>query len=408
LKIMLKTIFTEEKIEKIRGSLKEDNHFFEKRKLSLDSFYSYPLPSNKSEEWRYTDISFLDFSKFDNDIKNPEIKMDGFHDLLKEKGVIFTTIIEAISKHPEIIKEYLFSKKDNYEDKFLALHKAMWNGGVFIYVPKNVEVDTIFKVKYNVLESSSLFNHTLIILEQGASLTYSEEHTSEKGDYEAFRCDSVEVYAKENSKLNFNNFQNWNDNITNVSYWSARVSRDAQVNWRFSQLGGKFSRIKIDTHLDGEGSNSTNKGLVYANKNQKFDITTNPHHHVRNTISDVLVKGAFDGESNSVYRGLILIDEEGKETQSYLSNHSLMLSENAVSNTIPSLKIETDDVRASHGATLGKIDKDHLFYLKTRGIDQKSGERLLITAFLKETIDDMKDVELKEKIILEIEKKTEK
>jgi FeS assembly protein SufD len=242
-------------------------------------------------------------------------------------------------------------------------------------------------------------DHTLIIVDENSSLEYVETHSTGPGKHSALRNDYAEIYLEQGSQLDFHCLKNWSRNVTDVSFFTAFAGRDAAINWYFAKLGGKFSRTKVDTFFLGEGSSSRCNGIIYGGKDQVFDMTTNSHHLVPHTTCDVLVKGAFKDNCKSVYRGMIRIDKKAKYTSSYLSNHSLLLGEEARSNTIPSLMIETDEVKASHGATLGKINKDQMFYLMSRGMDYKTAEKLLIEAFLAQVVDSFHSKEFSGKVL---------
>ena len=213
------------------------------------------------------------------------------------------------------------------------------------------------------------------------SINYIEEHDSEDFKEICLRNDAVEIFAGQNSKIKFYNFQNWKNNVMNFSNWKAKLAKDAKVNWVFGQFGGKFSRIKTDTLFDGQGAESRNYGVFYGSKNQHFDITTNVNHNVPNTTGNILVKGVLDDSSNAVYRGKITILKDAQQTNSYLADHSLILSDNAISHSIPSLEIDANDVKASHGATLGKPDEEEIFYLMSRGLKRSSAEIQVILGF---------------------------
>ena len=351
-----------------------------RKEISLTKFKELPYPSQKSESWKYTNLSNFKLEEIKQTTQ--EIEFIGLTYELKEKGVIFTSINDAINNHFEIMSEHLPMGLVNYdEDKLTAMHAAYFNDGVFIYVPKNVSLNLPLRNIFNTINKGGIFSHTLIILETGASLDYVEEHVSTNFEELALRNDVVEIYAKDNSKINFHNFQNWNNNVKNISNWKAKLKKDAIVNFYLGQFGGVFSRIKIDLDLVGQGSSSDVKGVFFANKNQHFDITTNINHNVPNTNGDILIKGVLDDESTSVYRGMIKILKNAQNTNSYLSDQSLILSDKTKSNSIPSLEIDANEVKASHGATIGKPSEEELFYLMARGLSRIDAERLIILGY---------------------------
>ena len=333
------------------------------------------------ENWKYTDISMF---KLDKIVKGKQ-KID----YSKSKNVVFTSLENAMKN--DLYKKYKPMSLLKTDDKFLSLHANNIKEGVFILVPK----DAALTLKNKFLsQSGHIFNHIIIVLEENSSLNYIEEHYSENN---ASRNDVVEVYAKQNSRLNFYSFQNWNHDVKSIANWTAKLDKDSTVNWIFGQFGGKVSRVKINTIFNGTGSESRNYGVFFGNKDQHFDITTNAIHETENTTSNILVKGVLDDNATSVYRGKIKINKKAQKTNSYLSDHSLILSKDAISNSVPSLEIDANDVRASHGVTLGKPNEEEIFYLMTRGLKKKEAEKLIIKGFFSHIIDklDVDDIKTK-------------
>jgi len=358
------------------------------RQRAYKKYQMLPIPSKKDEGWRFTDISTLKLDEFS--LANQEIKFI-FPEEARKKGVIFTDIKTAFEKHHKLILEHLPNSLITEEDKFSAMHAAYWTEGVFIYVPKNLCLSVPLENSFIVQKGA--FNHTIIIVDENATLSYIEEHKSDNGDM-AFRNDCIEVYLKENASLNFYNLQRWNNKVISVSNWAGRLDSDSRINWFFGQFGGKLSRVKISTMLSGKGSSAKASGIYYGYRGQHFDFTTNVYHLVPNTSCNILVKGVLDGETSSVYRGKIKINKEAQITDSYQADHVLLLGD-AVSNSIPSLEIDANDVKASHGVTMGKPDEDEIFYLMARGLDNSTAEKLIINGFFSDAIDRISSEDIK-------------
>ena len=176
------------------------------------------------------------------------------------------------------------------------------------------------------------------------------------------------------------------------------MERNSAISWVSGCFGGKLNRLVIDTIFSGQGSQANNLGIFLGKGKEHIDFTTNMHHNTENTTNDVLVDGMLRDESSSVYRGLIKIPKEGQKTNSYLANHILKLGEKTLANSIPSLKIDANDVKASHGATVGQIDEEHLFYLMSRGLSRDEAERLIIEGFFEPVIQKIPLEELRERI----------
>jgi len=325
-----------------------------------------------NEAWKYTDKNLFELDKIEKG---------------KQK-IEFSSQEHILSSENLKVKTMSLLKK---EDEFIKQHAENISNEIHIYIPKNKEVVLTSKI---ISQAGETFNHIVIVIEENAFLTYVEEHTSED---KAYRNDAVEIYLKQNAKLNFYSFQNWEHEVVSINNIASTLGKDARLNYVFGQFGGKVSRLKIDTIFNGRGSESKIYGVFFGNKNQHFDITTNSNHLVENTQSDVLVNGVLDGKSTSVYRGKIKISEQAQKTDSYLSNHNLVLNEGAVAYSIPSLEIDANDVSASHGSTTGKPNEEELFYLRTRGLGKEEAERLIIQGFFSKITDKISIERLKER-----------
>jgi len=362
----------------------------------LQLYKKLPVPSPKDESWKYTNIQNLNFEKYKPGKQDTEFS--GLSNGFIDKGVIFCTLDKARKEHTRLYERYKPMSLFKENDKFTAMHGAFCDNGVFIYIPQNIIVS--LKNIFRALKGA-VYSHTIIILEENSSLTYSEEHLSEN---HCFRNDIVEIYAQQNSRLNFLIYQNWGD-VIGLNTVKAVLNKNSKVDYIFGQFGGRLSRVKIDTIFNGEGSDSVCRGVFFSNNEQHFDITTNAIHNVPNTINNILVKGVLDDKSSCVYRGKIQITEKAQQTNSYLSNHSMMLSSEAVSYSVPSLQIDANDVRASHGATIAKPNAEEIFYLMSRGLPKKIAERLIITGYFSPIINKIADNNLKDKFMQAIKKK---
>lgn len=386
-------------IERIKKETGEPELITEERLSSFNKFSELELPSQKAESWRYTSPKLAQLERFDEVVSQKTELV-----IIKGTGVIACTIHEGLKKHKELLMEHLKkSIVDVDEDKFTTMHYSFWNDGIFIFVPKNTEAQV--DVKFIAEKEGAVLSHNIIVVEENASLDYFEEHSSVPGDYICFRNDTTHIFTKGNSKIMFYNFQNWDDNVIGMANWKADLAKDSCVEWVFGQFGGKFSRVKTDTMFNGQGSNSKTYGVFFADKEQHFDFTTDAYHNVPNTNCDILVKGVLDGSSSSVYRGKIKIIKGAQQTNSYLSDHSLMLSGSSISNSIPSLEIDANDVKASHGATIGKPDEEDIFYIMARGLGRKEAERLIITGYFSPVIEQIKNPEFRSRFETAIEGK---
>ena len=388
-------MLNKELVLKLCNEIGNNDVIRDKKENAFSKFLEFPMPSPGDEGWKYTNIMDLDLNSVE--VSGQEIVFPSINDEDIENGVIFCNIKEALAKHFDILREHFPMSLIKENDKVEAMHSAFWNDGIFIYVPKNTELKVPLRNNFIVNGKGGIFSHTLIIVDDNSTLTYIEEHNSKDGEYKAIRNDAVEIYVGKNSCVNFYNFQNWENNVINMTNWKGHLDRDSRLNWIFGQFGGTFSRIKAETIFAGEGSESKCYGVFYGTDEQKYDFTTDSFHNVPNTTGDILVKGVLDQKATSVYRGMIKILKGAQNTNSYLSDHSLILSKDAVSNSIPSLEIDANEVSASHGATLGKPDEEEIFYLMSRGLNKKEAEKLIILGYFSPIINALSVDDLKEK-----------
>jgi len=347
---------------------------------AIKVFENKEMPKNE-ESWRYTNVDSIVLEKGSVDTSF----------VSSSKDVVFCSLKNIIFEDRFLLNKYLDSPIiDLTDDKFTAMNTAFLSDVIFIHLKKNQQ--TILKNNHD-FKKGNTNQKKIIILEEGSSLDYFEHNQSEES---AFITNNVEVYCKENSRINFYSVQELDEHSTSIANWKANVAEDGCINWFVAQVGSKLSRTKIDTLLVGEGSQANTKGLIFGTKEQHLDLSSNVFHNTKNTQGNILVKGVLDNNATGVFRGLIKIPKEGQNTNSYLSDHTLVLDKNARSYSIPSLEIDANEVSASHGATMGKPDAEEVFYLRSRGLSEKEAERLIIQGYFSPVIDAIKIEEIKE------------
>ncbi len=365
-----------------RLSEKEPAWLAESRKKAFEQFMEARMPLEKDEEWRYTDLSGFEIMKF-----SPHGR-DAGKLLASElpKKAVFTDIHSAIMEYPEIVKKYYMHSPAS--DKFSLLHRAFWNSGVFIYVPKDAKM----AVEHL---SGNGFIHTIIVMEPYSNLEFTEHFSSRS---EALNTSNCEVFCAEGAKVGFTGIQNFSSQANTFSTKTAFLQKDAEMNWMFAELGSKITRLKIDTIFNGPGSRCETSGIFLGRNSQHIDITTNAFHKAPSTYNNIIAKGVMKDDASSVYRGLIKIDKIAQKTDSYLSDHTLKMSEHSVANSIPSLMIDANDVKASHGATIGHVDEEQLFYLMSRGLRRDEAEEMIVTGFLDPVISRISSEKVREEV----------
>ncbi len=366
-----------------------------KKEEFLEIFKNLPMPKEKDEDWRYTEIEKLkleNFEPFETDAKILVTELS--EDLLKQ-GVILTDINTALEKYPAAMN-YCFKSIKNNKDKLAALNAAYFSNGYYLFVPKNIEVKEPFRMKIIINHNTIL--HNLVVVEANSQADVIEEYTNNEAEGEQLNVCVTEVFANNNSAVNFYHLNNWAKNVYNFTHLIGTAERNSTISWISGCFGGKLNRLKINTNFNGQGSSCSNLGIFLGKGKEHIDFTTNVYHNVENTTNNILVDGILRHESSSVYRGLIKIEKAAQKTNSYLANHILKLGEKTLANSIPSLKIDANDVKASHGATVGQINEEHLFYLMARGLSRQEAERLIVEGFFEPVIQKIPLEELREKI----------
>ncbi len=334
-----------------------DASIAEKRKECEKIFNSLEYPKEKEEEWRYTDLSKIKIES----LKCKDAKLGFSHE-----GEVSAYLIEQAPQ--ELVDKYAYT--DVKKDKIESMNAAFWKTGFFVLARKNT------KSLVNINASPGMLRN-VIVAEPGSELVVVEELTGGSG----LNNSVTSVFALPGSKIDYTIFQNFSDKVHDFSVKRAFMERDSAIKWSFCSIGSAFTRTRIDTIFNGAGSAAESIGVFLGRKNQHIDVTTNAYHNVPNTANTIDTKGVIKDKASSVFRGVIRIEKGCHGTNSYMSSHALKLSAESIANTIPSLFIDANDVKASHGATVGQIDDDQLFYLKSRGLSQSQAESMIIEGF---------------------------
>ena len=326
-----------------------------------------------------------------------------YHELnpaLAEQGVIFTDLSTAIAKHPELVEKYLGTEAvPPSNSKFAALNSAMWQGGVFLYLPKDVEVQEPFQAAYVLAgEGSAIFPRTLLVADRFAAATYIEENISFDEHGQALNTGVTEIYTGPGAQIRHVDVQRWGEDVYNFNIKRSVGQNDSVVIWETGQLGGRLTKTYYDSLLPGNGAMMEFNGVYFMQGKQHLDIDSLIHHIGVATNGDLLYHGAVKGKSRSIFTGLIKIDPTAQQTNSYLKNENLILDTTARTDSIPSLEIDANDVRASHGATTSKIDEEYIFYLMSRGIRRNTAVRMVVEGFFHKVFDRMYNERVREKL----------
>jgi len=425
-------------VVKALSSFKAEPAWLSERRLEAwRKFEELPMPSLRDEAWRYTDLSDVRIEDFLPYAPSPDVASEGelpeavqtlieegeensallvqhnsetafsrIDDELVAKGVIFTDLHTALVEHEELVKERLFGLVPEGYDKFAALSAATFSGGSFLYVPRGVEVEVPIQ-SYRWLDvAGSISPRTLIVVEEGAVVTYIDEYASVPGEEPAFSNGAVELYVGDGANLRYVSLQNWERNVLHFNTIRSQAGRDSRIDSLVVSFGAQLSRTNVEAGLTAPGSDSEMLGLYFADNDQVIDHHTLQDHLSPNAHSDLLYKGALRDESLTVFSGLIRVEPGAQKTDAYQTNRNVILgTDDAMAVSLPNLEIMADDVKCSHGSTTGQVDEVELFYLMSRGIPRREAEKLVVFGFFGEVTSRVTLKGLKEKLDKAIEGK---
>jgi Fe-S cluster assembly protein SufD len=270
------------------------------------------------------------------------------------------------------------------DSKFAALHAAFWQNGVFLYVPKGVTVTNPFRVIVSAgLQGSASLSHTLVVLAEEAQATLVEDTLSDETSEQGLSSRIVELMLDRGAVLHYVGTQRLGRSAFDFHTERALLGRDTNVILQTVELGSRLSKGRVETILTGDGASAKLHGLYIADGKQHLDRYTLQDHRAASGTSDLLFKGVITDEARSVFSGLIRVTPEGKGTAAYQQNRNLLLSRTARADSIPNLEIGANDIiGCSHGATVGKVDEEQLFYLMCRGLSRVEATRLIVEGFV--------------------------
>lgn len=308
---------------------------------------------------------------------------------LAEQGVIFTDLETALREHGELVQKYFMSVVKPDENRLTALHAALWNGGVFLYVPKNVEVKIPLQAIFIADDAEATFApHILIVAESNSSVVYVDNYISEDGK-EFVHNGIVEVIAKPGSSVQFASVHDLGKGSTGVTYRRAIAENDARIEWIIGELNSGNAMADTSTLLKGNGSSSDAKVISVGKADQKLNLTTRAVHFGKSTPSDMITRAVMQDEATAIINGITKIEKGATGANGEQTERVLMLSPRARGDANPMLLIDEDDVKAGHAASVGQVNPEHMHYLMSRGITRTEAHKLVVYGFLAPVISEI-------------------
>jgi len=322
------------------------------------------------------------------------------------EGPIIMPLALAAERYPDIVEQHLGAVVTR-ADPFTARNDQLWADGALVYVPRGVHVETPILLDV-VHEHSALYWRTLIVLEEGAQAEVWEQTLSADPDGEGLVNSVVEIVVGQNANLHYVAGQDLSEKSWIFSSQRAIVARDGQLNWTTLGFGSANGKVFLETNLAGEGAHAAVNGAYATHGRQHLDFDTLQEHAAANTTSDLAFRGILHERSTTVWRGMIKVDEGAQQTDAFQESRNLLISKKAHADSIPGLEILADDVRCTHAAAIAQIDKDQLFYLRSRGLSDAAARRLVIEGFLSALVERFPEGALRQTVAGAIEARLER
>jgi Fe-S cluster assembly scaffold protein SufB len=331
---------------------------------------------------------------------------------LSKQGLIISNIEDAFNNHSDLLKKYFEDNESNYGlDRFLALGLSSFQSGFFIYIPKNMILNEPIRIVYSLgYDGLSSICRNIIISDIGSkativqelyspsssspitatngvnnnetSSTSSDNSNINENDKQQCYIEVLECNIKPTSELEFITLQAMDVAAVNISSRKAFIERDGKMSWYSGLFGTNLCRYKIDSIMKGPGASSEDVEIIFGTEKQLFDVSSNLDHGGYSTRGRVIVKSVMKDESKSLFKGMIKIRKDAKTSEAYLAGHAILLNKGSHSDAIPGLEIETNEVRATHAASVSQIDEEQIFYLMCRGLDRESAKREIVHGFV--------------------------
>jgi len=301
---------------------------------------------------------------------------------LISSGLVISSINDALKNNSELV-EKIIKSSNSKEDKYTALNNAAFNSGLFVFIPKNLIVkEPIHLLSCLSDDGISTISRNLIIAEDNTKATIVQELYSPKINTQQAYLELLNTSVGANSNLDITTLQMMEQNSVNFSTRRTDLLQDAKINWYLGLFGAMLSRYRIDYHLNGTGASVNDSEVIFGNNDQSFDLNTIVNHNKESTEGKVVEKSILKDISKSLFKGMIRINENAAHSNSFLSGRSILLDKGAKSDAIPGLEILTNDVKATHSASVAQIDEEQIFYLGSRCLSRAEAERIIIEGFL--------------------------
>jgi Fe-S cluster assembly protein SufD len=384
---------SEETVRRISETHDEPEWLLEQRLEALGALEDLDFPSviqTPGRQW--TNLEDLDFDALVAPFEQTQEKtLEGPSD------IDVLPFHEALEREESLVREAFGSVVDTESNRLTALSTALFTSGTVVFVPEGVDAEDV-KIR-TAMAGRSLFNYTLIVTGTSSSVTILERQFSEEGEGagdERYYSGIVEIDAGENSYVQYGALQDFDERTYNYTTKQALADTYASVDFIEGNLGSKLTKTTVGTRLEGRGSETQIVGAFYGHEDQHFDLDSKVWHRGENTTADLVTRGVIDDTARSVYEGVQDVGSDAWSTSSYQRENTLMLSDESEADASPKLIINNHDTEASHSATVGQMDQEDLFYMGSRGVDDRRARNMLVEGFFVPVLEEVEVDELRD------------
>jgi Fe-S cluster assembly protein SufD len=378
-------------VRQISDELGEPEWLLETRLDALEALDELPFPNVIQTPGRkWTNLEDLDYEALVDPLDATEEK-----DQIGPDEIDVLPFAEAVEEHGDLLEEYFGSVVDPEKNYLTALSTALFTTGTVIYVPEGVDAEDV--TIRTTMTSRSLFNYTLVVAEESSSVTILErQETAEEVEGDRYYSGITEVVANENSYVQFGNLQDLDETTYTYSLREADVDTYGTASWIECNVGSKLTKSSVESHLNGDSSETKIVGAFYGHNDQHFDVDARVWHNAEHTTADLVTRGVIDDRARSVYEGVQDVGTEAWDTNSYQRENTLMLSDESEADASPKLIINNHDTEASHSATVGQVSEEDMFYMTSRALPERTARNMLVEGFYVPVFEEIEVEELRE------------
>ncbi|MFB6088123.1 MAG: Fe-S cluster assembly protein SufD [Haloarculaceae archaeon] len=388
----LQTTISEETVRELSAARDEPDWLLSARLDALEAIEDLSYPSVIRTPGRtWTNLEGLDYERLVEPMGQTEAK-----ELDAPDEVDVVPFAEAVEREESLVRDAFGSVVDPLENRLTALSTALFSTGTVVFVPEGVDADDV--AIRTTMRDRSLFNYTLVVTAQSSSVTILERQSTgeDAPDGHSYYSGIVEIDAGENSYVQYGSLQDFDEETYNYTVKRGRAGTYATVDFVEGNLGSRLTKTEVSTELVGNASETGIVGAFFGHNDQHFDLDAKVWHDAENTTADLVTRGVIDDEARSVYEGVQTVGTDAWNTSSYQRENTLMLSDESEADASPQLIIDNHDTEASHSATVGQIDQEDLFYMVSRGLDDRSARNMLVEGFFVPVLEEIEVEELRE------------